>query len=147
MSPHSNTRIHPPSPTPLPSPSYLYTHTHQLPLQTPNHAKIGKESHCNQHNLFSSYHTKGEKIKKALQSITAHCTALSSHHWHLGERLSGGGRRGEGGRYLLSCPLLGTSPVLWPSSGPLVSWQQRATVDRRMAAIIVSNHIKVTIVS
>lgn len=33
---------------------------------------------------------KDERKKKALQSITAHCTALSSHHWHLEERRAEG---------------------------------------------------------
>lgn len=52
-----------------------------------------------------------------LQSITAHCTALSSHQWHLGER----GCLGEEGR------LLG---ALLNSGRRLVSWWRKATAAR-----------------
>ena len=91
---HTHTHTHPSSQCPP-----LHPPTQQLPLQTPNHAITGKESHRNQQNLFSSYHTekKEEEDKKPLQSITAHRTALSSHHWHLGERLAEGGGGGGGG--------------------------------------------------
>lgn len=128
MSPHSQTLIYTPllqylrlSPSTFP-PTRTPTHTHQLPLQTPNHAIIGKESHCNQHNLLSSYHTKGKKIKKGtpVHHSTLHCTLKPSlAPW----REAGWGRE-EGSRQIFPViPLLRTSPVLWPSSGPLlVRW-------------------------
>lgn len=66
QSPSSSQLFHPPT----------HTHTNQLPPQTPNHAIMGKESHRNQHNLFSSYHTKRKKIKS--HSNPSQHTALHS---------------------------------------------------------------------
>ena len=75
---HPRTHTHTPtlSNAPAPPPSSTHTHTQQLPLQTPNHAITGKESHRNQQNLFSSYHTKKRKIKS--HSNPSQHTALHS---------------------------------------------------------------------
>lgn len=60
------------------------------------------------------------EITEPLQSITAHCTALSSHQWHLGERLPGGGRRRRSGGGAAQ-----GSPELWASSGQLAAQRGR----------------------
>lgn len=99
------------------------TLTHDLfdpppPLQKPNHAIIGEETPQSAKPLqFISHKKGGGEITEPLQSITAHCTALSSHQWHLGERLPGDGGGVGGGRH---------SPELWASSGQLAAQRKAA---------------------
>lgn len=90
--------------------SERHTHTHTLPNPpTPasTHPPVTTANPKPCHNRervtpqsaqpLQSISHKLERDKKPLQSITAHGTALSSHHWHLGERLAeGGGERGRG---------------------------------------------------
>lgn len=78
----------------LPSP-FIHPPTH-TPVATANPKPChNRERVTVQIRITSSLHiTQKGKDKKALQSITAHGTSLSSHHWHLGERLAEGGRRG-----------------------------------------------------
>lgn len=124
MYPQTHTRAHThkhPLHCPCPSPLF-HPPTQQLPLQTPNHAITGKESHRNQQNLFSSYHTKKKEDKKPLQSITAHRTALSSHHWHLGERLAEGGGGGESGWADIFCQTPSSGQVLYCGHLLILCW-------------------------
>lgn len=76
-------------------PIYSPANTH-TPVATANPKPChNRERVTVQIRITSSLHiTQKGKDKKALQSITAHGTSLSSHHWHLGERLAEGGRRG-----------------------------------------------------
>lgn len=93
---------------------------------------------------------KKSKDKKALQSITAHRTALLSHHWHLGERLAGGGRRRGAGRHFLSNPSSGLVLhcghlliLCWYTGQLAAESNHGRRLDRRRAVIIISNNIKV----
>lgn len=101
--------------------------SHMTSLTPPTTAKTqpchnrGRDTAISQ---TSSVHITQEgwgEITEPLQSITAHCTALSSHQWHLGERLPGGGRR-SGGRHgaVLNC------------GHRLVSWQRRERLRRHL---------------
>lgn len=126
------------------------THTHQLPLQTPNHAIIGKESHHNQHNLFSSYHThtKREKIKRhsnPSQHTALHSQAITGTLERCWLREGGAG---QAGRHFLSNPssglvlYCGHLLILCWCTGQLAADSNRGGgLDRRMAVIIVSSNI------
>lgn len=142
----SNTHTPTLSNAPSPPPS-IHPPTHQLPLQTPNHAIIGSHTAI---SITSSVHiTQKGKDKKPLQSITAHRTALSSHHWHLGERLAEGGMKGGAGRHFLSNPSSGQ--VLYCGHLLILCWytgqlaaesNHSRRLDRTMAVIIVRNNMK-----
>lgn len=102
-----------------------HTHRSQTPApSTPTHTPVATANPKPCHNRkrvtrqseqASSGHITHRTTDKTLQSITAHCTALSSRHWHLVERpAEEGGRKGVG-RDFSASPLF--SPV--PSSSPL----------------------------
>lgn len=124
-----NIHTHTPSSPPPPHPP---THT---PVTTANPRPChNREKSHTAISIPSSVHiTQLGKDKKPLQSITAHCTALSSHHWHLGERLAEGGcahrnfLSNSSARLVLYC---GHLPVVHRSAGSREQpWQEGGQED------------------
>lgn len=117
-------------PTPLQSLSLLLLlhpptnpPSHQLPLQTPNHAIIGKVTPQSAQPLQFISH-KRVKIKSH-SNLSQHTALHSQAITGTLERgwLREGGRGGACGQIFSVKPLLGTSPVQWASSDPLlVHW-------------------------
>lgn len=119
------------TPTPSPPPPEIPTSTANPPPKPCHNRKRATQQSGEPLHFISHRKVKRETIrdKKALQSITAHGTALSRRHWHLGERLAEeeevcgvGGLRV--GRYAPSHP-----PLMSKHCGHrlMISWQQRAT--------------------
>lgn len=121
-----NTHTHTHLLRPLP---LIHPPTHQLPLQTPDHAIIGKRATPQSAYPLQFISHNWEKIKS--HSSPSQHTAL--HSQAITGTLERGwlreGRRGVCTQTISVKLLRGTSPALWASSGGTqVSWQQRATV-------------------
>lgn len=147
QSPSSSQLFHPPT----------HTHTNQLPPQTPNHAIMGKESHRNQHNLFSSYHTKRKKIKShsnPSQHTALHSQAITGTLERGWLREGGEGCVCGGQTFSVKHPPTSSGLVLYSGHLLILCWytgqlaansNHGRRLDRRMAVIIVSINIKVLV--